>query len=272
MNTIIYNSIVRRNKTIKSLTKSLKYYIIDWNTRWRSFEMKCNIAGINVDFINRGKYFERISKDYAADFAHPDAVLTASDDEIIYEKKLSPFPIKSSMAEATAMCRKFGYLIPEYDGFLLHAAVFSLCGRGIAFIAASGTGKSTHMLNWKALYGDELSIINGDKPIIRIMDGKPIIFGTPWCGKEGLGENANHPLTDLCFIVRSDENKVIKLDKNFDATRLLGHVVIPTGSENIIKLIDLLEKAAKECNIWEIHCSADLAAAEVSSKIILEEK
>ncbi|MEE0927943.1 MAG: hypothetical protein UIG59_02020 [Acutalibacteraceae bacterium] len=234
--------------------------------------MKCRIAELNIDFINRGKYLERISKDYAADFSCPDVTLTASDSDIAEEKKQSPFPIKSSMAEVTAMCRKLGHTLPKFNSFLLHAATFSLKGRGIAFVAVSGTGKSTHMLSWKNLFGDELCIINGDKPIIRIEGEKPVIYGTPWCGKEGLGANISHPLTDLCFIVRSDENKVVKLENNFDVTRLLGHVVVPPGSENIIKLLDLITLATENCNLWEIHCDASLAAAQVSSQIILEEK
>jgi hypothetical protein len=236
------------------------------------YRMKCRIAELNVDFLNRGKYFERISKDFAADFSCPDIALSAADADIEKEKSLSPFPIKSSVAEATALCRKMGHVMPDYDGFLLHAATFSLEGRGIAFVATSGTGKSTHMMNWKELYGPRLSVINGDKPIVRMVEGKPVVYGTPWRGKEGLGENVSHPLTDLCFIVRSNCNEVKKLDKNFDATRLLGHVVVPAGSKNILKLIDLLESAVENMNLWEIHCRADLEAAEVSSKIILEEK
>ena len=39
-----------------------------------------------------------------------------------------------------------------------------------AFCAKSGTGKTTHTKLWMQLLGDRMSYINGDKPLIRIID------------------------------------------------------------------------------------------------------
>ena len=98
--------------------------------------------------------------------------------------------------------------MPDFDAFLLHAAVIEVDGLAYAFAAPSGTGKTTHIALWKKFFGDRANIINGDKPIIRFENGTPYIYGTPWCGKEGYNINTKAPLAALCFIERSPENTI----------------------------------------------------------------
>ena len=61
------------------------------------------------------------------------------------------------------------------DTALIHASLVRQNGKGYAFTAKSGTGKSTHVGLWlKYLPGCDL--MNDDNPIIRIIDGKPYIL------------------------------------------------------------------------------------------------
>ena len=109
----------------------------------------------------------------------------------------------------------------QYDAFLMHAhaAVVSVEGRGIAFLARSGGGKSTRVCLWKRAFGDRLTIINGDKPMLRFVDNALYVFGTPWNGKEGRGMNGSAPLHALCFLEKSEEVSVSLLkDENVSLT------------------------------------------------------
>ena len=55
---------------------------------------------------------------------------------------------------------------------LIHASLVRRNGYGYAFIAKSGTGKSTQVSLWlKHIQGCDL--MNDDNPIIRIIDGLP---------------------------------------------------------------------------------------------------
>ena len=232
--------------------------------------MKCRIAELNIEILNRYPYLENVCGKYAAEFSTPDITLSASNADIEFEKNATTAKdLSFGRLESVAVCRKLSRILHEYDSFMLHAATFELNGKGIAFFAKSGTGKSTHMLLWKKLFGEKLQIINGDKPIVKVKGGKPFAFGTPWCGKEGLSENKMIPLTDLCFIKRSDKNETRKLDKSEALKLLLDQVAIPSGSINILKFLELLETAIENCNLWEISCNKEMAAAEQSSKIIL---
>ena len=232
--------------------------------------MKIRIAELNVDIENRGKYIEKLSEKYLSYFESTDISVQVTDSDIEAELIAVDRQFSKNYCEATAAYRKIGYLLPKFDAFILHGATFRYKDRGISFIATSGTGKSTHMRNWISLFGKDIEIVNGDKPIIRFKNGEPYAYGTPWCGKECLGNNTSVRLTDICFITRGKENKPRLLSKEDIATRLLNQVVIPRGSKNIIKTLDLIDKMVQSCNIWEIKCTADISSAEVSSKAILE--
>ena len=65
---------------------------------------------------------------------------------------------------------------------LIHASLVRQNGYGYAFIAKSGTGKSTQVSNWLR-YLPGCDLMNDDNPIIRIIDNKPFIYGGPWSGK-----------------------------------------------------------------------------------------
>ena len=234
--------------------------------------MKIRIAELNVDIASRGKFIEKLSEKYIADFDTAEINIELSDSDIKAELTATEYQFSADYCEATAAYRKIGYRLPEFDAFILHAATFKYKDRGIALLATSGTGKSSHMQNWMKLFGDEIEIINGDKPVVRIKEGRPLAFGTPWCGKEGLSKNTSVELTDICFIVRGKENKTRLLSGDEIALRLLNQIVIPKGSANIVKTLELINQMINSCRIWEIKCTADISSAKVSSKAILEEK
>ena len=66
--------------------------------------------------------------------------------------------------------RAFAEQLPHYNAFVLHSATFDVSGVGVAFAAHSGTGKTTHMMLWQKLLGERMTIVNGDKPIVRFFD------------------------------------------------------------------------------------------------------
>ena len=65
---------------------------------------------------------------------------------------------------------------------LIHASLVRHQGRGYAFVAKSGTGKSTQVAMWlRCIPGCDL--MNDDNPVVRVIDGEVMIYGSPWSGK-----------------------------------------------------------------------------------------
>ena len=80
--------------------------------------------------------------------------------------------------ETLAVCRKIAERMPEYDTFLFHGSCIAVDGVGYLFTAKSGTGKSTHTRLWRELLDNRATMVNDDKPLIRIADDGLVIYGT----------------------------------------------------------------------------------------------
>lgn len=68
------------------------------------------------------------------------------------------------------------------ETLLFHASLVRQDGVGYAFTAKSGTGKSTQTANWLR-YLPGCDLMNDDNPIVRIVNGSVMIYGSPWSGK-----------------------------------------------------------------------------------------
>ncbi len=232
--------------------------------------MKCRIAELNIEIKASDTGTLRFFKAFSADFDKPDIELSVSPFDV--KKEMENSPVNNGFAHTESFClfRKLSAELTRFDGLLLHGAAVSFRDRGIIFSAPSGTGKTTHMLNWKKLYGEELTIINGDKPIVRFINGRPFAFGTPWCGKEGYFENLGASLTDICFIERSDENQICRLTKKQAVELLLQQTLLSSDKNNLVKILDMADELLKKCSFWKIYCTKDINSAKIASEEILK--
>lgn len=137
------------------------------------------IAGVLVAIENRYAFTERLCADYIVDISTDGcAFLVSATPEEIAAENNDEGAFSPAYCESLALYRKMCTRLLDYDAFLFHAAVVSYAGRGYAFAAKSGTGKSTHVAQWMHALGNRVMVVNGDKPILR------------WCGGEGAGEGA----------------------------------------------------------------------------------
>lgn len=170
-----------------------------------------------------------------------------------------------------AIQRKIAEWLPLHDAILLHSACFDVNGIGVAFSAHSGTGKTTHMLLWQKLLGDKITVVNGDKPIVRFFENEPetpYAYGTPWCGKENLGCNMRTPLKHICFIERADKNSCEPLDKSDAVNLIFNQVYMPKDPAAMMKTMQLIDRLLSCCKLWKIRCNMESDAAETSFNAI----
>ncbi len=135
------------------------------------------IAGVLVAIENRYAFTERLCADYIVGVSPDecDFSVSATAEEIAAENN-DEDAFSPAYCESLALYRKMCTRMLDYDAFLFHAAVVSYAGRGYAFAAKSGTGKSTHVVQWMRALGDRVTVVNGDKPLLR------------WWRGEGAGE------------------------------------------------------------------------------------
>ncbi len=101
----------------------------------------------------------------------------------------------------------------EHNVLLVHGSALCMDGEGYIFMAASGTGKSTHAELWRRKYGDRVFMINDDKPLIKIEGSSVSVWGTPWDGKHHLSRNTSVPLKAIVDLYRDDCNHIEPMDK-----------------------------------------------------------
>lgn len=174
--------------------------------------------------------------------------------------------------ETLALLRKVAEVLPEKDGFLMHGAVIQWRDKAYMFTAPSGTGKTTHIRLWRKYLGQGVSIINGDKPFIRIVDDCVRIYGTPWAGKEGWQNNKNAPLGGICIIERGTECRIRKLDSKEAIPYLLGQIHFGDSSAQAGKTLELLDILIKKVPVYILNCDISEHAVRTSYEAMTGEK
>ena len=103
------------------------------------------------------------------------------------------------------------YLL-NFDRFIFHAVALRWHDKAWLITALPGMGKSTQYRNLKELFPKEISIINGDKPILELKDdGSFVVHPSPWNGKEHWRGAEAAPLAGIICLMQGKENTIKKV-------------------------------------------------------------
>jgi len=232
-----------------------------------------SLADFVVDIENKYDFLTRQCVEYQYSGTAPaDFTVRVTEEDIRAEQNMTPdIRYPAGYLESVCAYRKLCIELPLHDAMLMHGSVISCCGRGIAFLARSGVGKTTHTMLWKQVYGEQVRIINGDKPILRFFDDVPFAYGTPWAGKEKLQSNDRVPLTDICFIERSPDNSVFRVEPVERLDALMQQLLLPSDPAAAEKTLELTDRMLSVCNVWVIRCNISEEAAIIAYGTIIGE-
>lgn len=154
------------------------------------------------------------------------------------------------------------------QALLIHASLVKNKEYGYAFIAKSGTGKSTQASMWlRYIPGSEL--MNDDNPIIRIIDGKPWIYGGPWSGKTPCYRNIKARLGAITRIDRAEKNSIEKLSPIEAFASFLPSCSSMKWDKEIFNAIcNTITKVIETTGIYTLHCLPNKEAAVICHKAI----
>ena len=171
----------------------------------------------------------------------------------IYGSSTEPW---DGFIEFSIVFRKISEELIEHDTFAFHGAVIGLHNQAYLFTAPSGTGKTTHIIKWVKKCAETI-VINGDKPFIKIRQKgmNPLVFGSPWAGKENLYTNTAMPLKSVILMERADDNEIEKIPFVQAFTFLLGQVYRPNDESKMRKTLQLLKKMDGCVTFWRFRCN-----------------
>lgn len=131
------------------------------------------------------------------------------------------------------------HLLARGRGIEVHACgVEDVDGRGYLFLGQSGDGKTTTARLWEKVgqasacqassqKGGGVLVLSDDRIILRCLDGKIWMYGTPWHGEADLASPVRTPLTQVFFLGRGARNEVVPLRQPEAVARLVAGSFIP---------------------------------------------
>lgn len=167
-----------------------------------------------------------------------------------------------------AIMMAFAFAGACHQTLLIHASLVRHEGWGYAFVAKSGTGKSTQTQNWiKMIPGTDL--MNDDNPVVRIVDGKAMIYGSPWSGKTPCYRQIKAPLAAVTLIARDKKNWVEKVHPVIALKNLLEASSAMKWDKNTYQGVrNTASAVVGEVGNYTLHCTADPDSALVCYETI----
>lgn len=162
----------------------------------------------------------------------------------------------------------FAFASCKYNTLLIHASLVRQNGYGYAFIAKSGTGKSTQVSMWLK-HLPNCDLMNDDNPIIRIIDNVPVIYGSPWSGKTPCYRNIKAHLGAITQIDRAPQNSIDRLSPIDALVNFIPACSCIRWDENIYDdIIRNITQVIEKTPFYILHCLPNKEAAVICNKTI----
>jgi hypothetical protein len=230
------------------------------------------IAEIAIGIDNRYENIVHFAKDYLSD-EKPEFTVSVTDEEIEEERVFSETDYTPGYYESIISYRKIAERLPDYDAFLFHGSVIEYKEKAYIITAHSGVGKTTHTRLWMSEFGDEVKILNGDKPTLRIIEGEAYACGTPWQGKENYGRNVIRKIAGFAFLTRGDVNKAYEISPSDAVMRFMSQIYLPKKSKvALIKTMNLADRVLRGVKLVHLECNMNPEAAHVCRDALLLKK
>lgn len=242
--------------------------------------VRLGLAGIRVlvDVVNS----DILTKAFAG---YEDSRLSLSTPEI--RVKITPEDIEAQREQMLSLWAEEGIEIPNAnDAFYefacllpkileeavlhrviyMHGSAVSLNGQGYLFTAPSGTGKSTHARLWREQFGDEVVMINDDKPLLRFTEDEIYLCGSPWNGKHGLGCPMEAPLRGIVRLRRGEINEIEPMSQAEAVKELYLRTYRFKDREKMQIVMELIGRIVEKVPCYSLRCNMEPEAAEVARR------
>lgn len=253
--------------------------ITDKSSKKEPLVTRIRMAGLNVKITHNYSNTERTTSKFVIppqkEDPHYDISVEVTEEDIrveeektVAEAKLEKLPTPhypDSYLETTAVYRKIADKMPAFGGIVFHGSAVAVGNKAYLFAAHSGVGKTTHTRLWlKNIEGSY--VVNGDKPILRVMDGVVYACGTPWMGKEKLGVAKNVPLEAIVFLSRGKQNEIAEVPLSVVLPRLIEQTYRSPDPAVLSQTLDVIKQIASRVRFYKLSCNMDPEAALICYK------
>ena len=163
----------------------------------------------------------------------------------------------------------YGLLAISRQTLSLHTSAIVYRDHAVLFLGESGTGKSTHTRLWRENI-EGAFLLNDDSPFVRIVNGKPYVYGSPWSGKTPCYRNECYPIAACVRLSQAPYNKIKRLSVLQAYASL--HPSCPPAfayDETLYDMVSrLLDTLLSQVPVFHLACLPNAEAAHLSCKTI----
>lgn len=228
-----------------------------------------SVADLVIELRNKYKYTKEFCRGYESD-GEPQFSVEATESQLDAEAEVSEGNVTRGYLESVVLYRNIAEKLPEYGGTVFHGAVIALDGVAYLVTAKSGVGKTTHLGLWLSEFGSDVHILNGDKPILRVIDGVVYACGTPWRGKEFYGVNEMLPLGGIAFLSRAAENSAKRVAPSEVLNEFITQSYVPKNPIGARLGLITLNKILTSTPLYRLFVNMEPEAAHVARRAFTE--
>jgi hypothetical protein len=121
-------------------------------------------------------------------------------------------------------------------------------------------------------YIENCDLMNDDNPIVRVIDDKVFIYGSPWSGKTPCYRQVKAPLGAVTRIDRAPENSIEKLPPIEAFASFLPSCSTMKWDKDIFNAIcNTVTKVVELVGIYTLHCLPNEEAARVCRAAVTQD-
>lgn len=190
------------------------------------------------------------------------------------ERQLPLYEAGSTAAyvEHMELCPRACDALLPFERAIFHGVAFIWRGQAWLLTALSGTGKTTHYIQWKRQYGDEISIINGDKPVLDFSDEGISVHPSPWRGKENMGSMRSAPLGGIIMLKQGQENAMRRVEPQEAVAELFMQFLFTRSTQlDVQRVCALEERLLQTVPVWQLVNRGDEDSARLCRDTLAKE-
>lgn len=165
----------------------------------------------------------------------------------------------------------FGIAAAKHCVAAVHSSTIVHGGQAVMFLGESGTGKSTHTRLWRENI-EGATLLNDDSPFIGIVDGKVMVYGSPWSGKTPCYKDESYPLRAIVRLSQAPHNEIRRTKGIAAIGALLPSLPPAFAYDPALKdcMFEILNKVLFTTELYHLECLPNAEAAEVAHKTLFE--
>lgn len=237
----------------------------------RTTECAISLAGVEIPLAFRFSETKQLFRDYLCPATGGREPLCVEDD--CWDR------LRAAGVKAEPDPREeFHQLIGPVSAFLLehgrclyHGAAFLWHGSAWIITGPSGVGKTTQLLHWQKLFGQELGLINGDKPVLECREDQSVwVHPSPWNGKEYFSGSQSGKLAGIILLEQADCNEISRMDLRSCIMPIYCQFLYLADYENEIRAVGRMQDVLlRNVPVWKLRNRGDRDSAALTHDTLL---